>query len=699
MKWIMIIAFCFYARGCDINCSRAKRTFGLLADQNDRDALHVHLWNDMDREENYFPNIFSEVTTSAPQDTVNSVTVSALQQHTELPQEQYRKSDRDLYGKFYKLTPRKNKNVRPLNAKFYPSMMNYVANGYKPNVRIPSAIQLPPMVRQSLHEMFQNQNKPNYYTNVPRNKLPRLPSPIENDLIRIATGKIIANEPKPQKYHTFQLHEAMPGQKLLPPTRIPLFKPVPPPIKIVPIIDDDFTLMHVLPHRHMSRPHATHKSQPLQPAIFHPTTFQPDNTHPYPFHTTDFIGMYHFKAHDAMTPSSVAQLTAPTTSTTTMAAISTTDVPTTATTTAALPSSSTTPSTLHATYSRPTYPNVVYAVAATTERSNTTRPPRNRPNRNGQDEFRIMSINNKQRNGNQKGNSNTTTPRPTFGRRRPQRQKQKRRPLPGTKMNAQIKRPMTTITTTTERPHQQHSQKWNHRNETFRIVVAGADDMEFGDESSKTTSNPDQIAKQQEGVVYGRPIAALIVDPPNGTVEVNTPYSKQISNRNDQLDQPMEPTEPTNTEELMNLNRDIKRVLDVTSTSYTPIVTTMADDDDGDDIHNDPLLMENLNKNEMMPIVADNIFDRGDLLTETNTQKRTFTTVNRRSDNVDNVAVNVDSNAIDAKNTKPLNDDKYYKWYSRYAADNKRKYGRAIISEHFKKVEIEPNVAWVILPR
>lgn len=697
----MIIAFCFQVCGCDTNCNRVKRTLGLLDDTSEHDALHVHIWNDMEQEEHFFPNVFNQVTTPMPQE--RSATISALQKLRELPQELYRKSDRDLYGKFYKLNPRNNKNARPMNANanYYPSIMNYAPNGYQTNIRMQPPVKIPPMVRQSLYGMFQNYNQPNYYTNLHKKKKPRLPTPIESDLIRIASGKIIANEPKPQKYHTFQLHEAMPGQKLLPPTRIPLFKPVPPPLQIVPILDDDFAMMRIRPHRHSFRPHKSFQPHPPQPSIFHPTTFQqPNNTHPYPFHTTDFNqhSMTYFKAHDAVTPASV-QLTAPVTdaytitSTTVASPAATTDPLTTGTTTGNSPTSSP-----HVTYSNPTYPNVVYAVPATTESSNATRPVRHRKKNNGQGEFRIVSINNKLQNGN--------LTRPTYNRRRPLRQKQKR-PLQDTNGVAQLKPPLpdeqtdptttteaptTTTTTTTPPPTttEQPQHAPNHRNGPYRI------NMRYGQKKTKTTAEPKQ------DVVYGRPIEALIVDPPNSTVEMNPSYSKRISNRNDQL-------QPTNAQdnELINLNRDIKRVLEVTLKPEAPTTTSKSDDDD--DIHNDPLLMENLNKNEMLPIGAENIFDRN-LLSETHTQQRAFVdthtaaSVNRRSDNAaaasaDKGAADVNSNAIDAEKTKPMNEDKYYKWYSRYAADNQRKYGRAIISEHFKKVEIEPNVAWVILPR
>lgn len=697
MKWILMVVLCFHARGYAIDCGRVKRSFGLLADEKDRDAVHVHLWNDMDQEENYFPNIFGQGPPS--QEAVNSVTISALQQLSELPQEQYRKSDRELYGQFYKLNPRKHKNIRPPNSNFHP----HVPNGYKTNVRIQPVSKLPPIVRQSLYGMF-NQNQPNYYTNVHRKKRPWRPMPADSDIIRITGGKVIANEPKPLKYHTFQLHEALPGQKLLPPTRIPLFKPVPPPITLVPILDDDFTVIHLPPHRQLLPPEA--------PKL-HPTTFLPNNTHPYPFQTTDFNAnnMYLFNANDAMTPASV-QLTAPVTDsytastpTSTMAPSTITNPPTTATTTPA-PHSPTAPSTLHVTYSRPTYPNVVYAVRATTESSNSTQPSTIpiKHNRNAQDEFRIMSIS-KQRNGNKRGNLNATT-RPTFGRRRPlgqkQMQKQKRRPVHGASTIVQIKRPpmsmhtpMPMVTTMASTTSTGHGPKWNHQNGTFQTLNG----TNYGFKYQTTTPIAEQIrTPTQNGIVYGRPMEALIVDPPslpNATIEVNTPYSKQISNRNDEIEH------PTNAQEnvLMNLNRDIERVLAVTSTPEVPTATD-RDAADDDAIDSDPLLMENLNKNEMMPIASENIFD----VVESHTQKRAFadthTAVNRRSDNADNITTaDVDSNAIDADNTKPLDEDKYYKWYSRYAALNKRKYGRAIISEHFKKVEIEPNVAWVILPR
>lgn len=44
------------------------------------------------------------------------------------------------------------------------------------------------------------------------------------------------------------------------------------------------------------------------------------------------------------------------------------------------------------------------------------------------------------------------------------------------------------------------------------------------------------------------------------------------------------------------------------------------------------------------------------------------------------------------------NDHKYHDWFSTYAAKHKES-GRKIFSEHFRKVEIKPNVAWAIVPR
>lgn len=732
MKWIIVIAFCFRIYGCDINCNRTKRTLGdLLTGENIPNALHVHVWNDMNREEMFVPNIFGQMTTPQPpsqQDTIGA-TISPMQQPSELPQERFRKSDRDLYEMFYKLNPRKNKNIRPSNANFYPSIMNYVPNGYKTNIRVQPVSKLPPVVRQSMYGMFKSQNQhksPNYYTNVYRKKQPRLPTQIESNLIRFASGKVLANEPKPQNYHTFQLHEAMPGQILLPPTRIPLFKPVPPPIKIVPVLDD-FAVLRV-PQNQIYRP------QVQQSQLYHPTTFQqPNNTHPYPFHTTAFgpNKISYFNAYDAMTPNTW-QHTAPATDaykipTTTKASVmALIDATTTPSTTATTTDATTTMQTHHVTHSRPTYPNVVYAVPDTTtnststsEMNQNTRPPTNRKknNRNEHDEFRIMTIN-KQQNGNKKGTFNATT-RPTFVRRRPMRlkQKQKLKPLPGSSPIVQIRRP-STMTTKLTTEHPQFGEKLNQRNETdnrapFRIIVNSAEEnnvhpsinpMAYGNHKYQTTmaNGEQQKPPKQDSIIYGRPIEALIVDPPefqNGTIEVNTPYSKQISNRNDQTDQ--ENATNIDKEELNNLNRDIKRVLQVTMPPK--MSTELPTDDDNDDIDSDPLLMHNLNKNEMLPIAAKNIFDsetdnNGKTETETRAVNHNrHTAFKRRSDN--DTTIDVDSNAIDVENAKPFDENKYYKWYSRYAADNKRKYGRAIISEHFKKVEIEPNVAWVILPR
>lgn len=236
--------------------------------KEDESGIHLHFWNDMDNNNNYYPNIMKHIMaesmqktkTITPTDNTDSIhinlnelmpqpqpQVSPKNQlknallHT-LAMDEFRKSDQHLYGSNYKLYTDPLKQS-PFNWNYHPSAINYIPKAYDTNIN--NAVQLqaklvPAAAQQQrpslLNLMHSTKNFiQEYYTNLHKTK-----SKTETHVPKYS-GRLLANEPMPQEYRTFKMFEPVPRQIMLPPpssARIPEFKPVPPRLKIIPVIDE-----------------------------------------------------------------------------------------------------------------------------------------------------------------------------------------------------------------------------------------------------------------------------------------------------------------------------------------------------------------------------------------------------------------------------------------------------------------------------
>lgn len=704
----------------------------------DSDAIHLHIWNDLNNAENSYPNVLHKVEpTSRSGTNYNDNDLIDTNSRNAYPLEQFKKSDRDLYSLLYNLVGQKNQN--PL--KWNPTIVNYVPNILKSNIYT-YTFAPPTNTRPTLYDQYRHNARRirEYYTNIHKDKS----KDMTNSGYKFMRS-VMANEPTPQQYRTFQLYEPIPGQILLPPTQIPMFKPVPPPLKIIPVVDDYME----------QRPYKVYR--PVTPStVIRFTTPQ----------------MYPFYAHEAVTKASLRpfipvteQYQWPHTEPYSRYRPATTTIASNVLTTA---SSTTTSSGIGATVqsfstvpsvNRATYPSVVYAVTAAFNGNGFDDPQS--PNYNtlehdSRNEFGSDSHKNKF-NGDSdveyinKDEFDTMKLvsaeqlRPTYGKQHEQnqrrRQQQQHQQLNNNYVD-QIRSHANTFQSNhkytgqyTIRSKTNQTKQLNRypnasgftenvikRNLTGFSVVSNTD---LGRQRGKLTLNNNADASP-EPVVYGKYQPKAPVQPPEdsswaGTIQVSTAYSKNISNLSQD---PMLRNSSRSDREKMffDLANDINRILepsksnDSKKSSESDIRDVEMDDDDDDSDDNDsedddddimdhsPIIVDDLNEEENikklmqtdLALGTSNV-DRSDQFInkdDNNSPNKEYATVNENDESALNA--NGDSNNQD-KATR--NDDKYYNWYSNYAAEKNRKYGRAVISEHFKKVEIEPNVAWVILPR
>lgn len=233
----------------------------------DESVIHLHIWNDMNSSKNFYPNLMKHIMTDTMQkesthstsqtDNSDGIHINLnepLQQSQVSPENllknallktltmEFRKSDQNLYGSYNKLTSERF-NQNPIDLNYHPSMINYIPQVFDTNMN--NAIPMKStQQRPRLYNRMPTANKflQSYYTNLHNTKPRSVIDAVGYEIGGLPkySGRLLANEPMPQQYHTFKMFEPVPRQIMLPPpiTGIPEFKRVPPRLKIIPVIDD-----------------------------------------------------------------------------------------------------------------------------------------------------------------------------------------------------------------------------------------------------------------------------------------------------------------------------------------------------------------------------------------------------------------------------------------------------------------------------
>lgn len=803
---------------------RVARTLGFDSKETD-DGVHLHIWNDMNNKDNYYPNLF-RMNEAQPQQTTNSPIISSdsnsihinmdnvmspspmqqLSPHTALKNalinsiDDFRKSDRDLYEALYKLNTNQNKNQMAWN--YYPSVANYIPKTYATNLNtisppISSLQSISPMLhsqiftrpivvaasalRPSLLEQMHSTRHliQNYYTNLGRARPKSVLDAVGYEIGGIPrySGRLMANEPTPQRYQSFQMYEPLPRQVMMPPpiTRIPQFKPVPPRLKIIPVVEE------YLENQSNYINHYNHRAQawkmlqnyrypvappvklipfnmneaitkmPIQPFIPATELYRQPSTEPYQFYR----------------PTTASPTPAPTINTF-------------------------------------TYPSVVYAQPSSQNSNsfhyNDDGAP---PNAAHDNEIAPNSIVNEfdlatytfKHDPTKIPKSNATSAkktvsveesRPTFHDNEVAHQKQHQQPqqIPQTNAGNEI------FNYTNKNAHKKlnstrkllHSNNDTVKNDVVKLNITGfrvADNASDDSNSVKpnrrksgkgkigSNSPTNDSAKKAKDVTlsYGDLTSDALEEQPVGSVssdsiQLSTTYSKQTSNIrrptsrvNEMLKNHVFDSHSQN-KLLTQLTNDVSKALSTSQKS------NRADDDqrymESSEIEKkaeEPFLItvfaENESvKNNMQNDLAENgqhsDVDRSDsfassahenhqtsnslvqridydsewnnaeeatdahkhhnhsLHTESemvtvhanNSETSQLTAIDRSNNKSNSTQVNQNNSA-----SKETANEKYLKWFNGYAAEKNQKHGRPVISEHFKRVEIEPNIAWVIVPK
>lgn len=276
MKWILLMVMVSFPQThCDqgdfkneISTGDENKAMGFGSNE-DESVIHLHIWNDMDSSKNFYPNLMKHImtesmqkeSTQSPSQADNSDAIhinlnEPILQAQVSPENllknallktltmEFRKSDQNLYGSYNKLASERF-NQNPIDWNYHPSMINYIPKAFDTNTNTNNAVPMKStQQRPSLYNRMPTANKfvQSYYTNLHKTKPKSIIDAVGYEIggLPKCSGRLLANEPMPQQYHTFKMFEPVPRQIMLPPpiVGIPEFKRVPPRLKSIPVIDD-----------------------------------------------------------------------------------------------------------------------------------------------------------------------------------------------------------------------------------------------------------------------------------------------------------------------------------------------------------------------------------------------------------------------------------------------------------------------------
>lgn len=267
--------------------NRNTRLLGFDSDEDD-DGIHLHIWNDLTKQKNFYPNLMRYVEEEERAKSLNGPSLSSISSTPSyiennsneirypvdsdellpkpLPQlatvqntlknailhtldlEDYQKSDQHSF----KINKNRQNNNSPLKldylssigSSYIPKIYETHSNNVFPLKTIASTAKgaAESSSRPTLHEQLFPRKPPNieYYTNKPKDRPQTVIESIGYEIGGLPkySGRLLANEPLPQQSGTFKMFEPVPRQIMMPPPRIPEFKPVPPRLKIIPVVSE-----------------------------------------------------------------------------------------------------------------------------------------------------------------------------------------------------------------------------------------------------------------------------------------------------------------------------------------------------------------------------------------------------------------------------------------------------------------------------
>lgn len=792
MKWILLVWLSIQCMDCDRNGvmsvgsttadGRGARTF---KSNEDESGVHLHFWNDLNNRDNFYPNIMqhlmdesshSDSSATSPEKP-NSLHINLNEL---LPQAQpqvspqnllrhailqtlalgdYRKSDQNLYGTLYNLNADRYKQS-PLSWNYHPSAINYIPKAYDTNLNSvppgPTKPMLPvePVARATLQNQMRNTNHfvHDYYTNLHKPKPNSLLGSMGYEIGGLPrySGRLLANEPMPQMYRTFKMFEPVPRQIMMPPptTRIPEFKPVPPRLKAIPVIDEYLDL----------RPNTV--VPPMTPIQTSPPMILPwalskpaDRSKPsyiYPVQTKQ-MQLIPFQFGEAITDAPLRKFIPQT-------ELAQVEPSTEAYSPNIAPVRS--PKITANSFSPP-----ALAEAAPSQNAylpikqnhkpynvNIQRQPElnDQITMNGYQNGTKLQMFGKKEHANQyiyelmQMNQMGVEP-PNFVSLEDSRSTfdTKQQPQPIDNYVDRAKKRVYKKRKIARKPQPLHDKIIN---DVIKLNVTGFRNSSEDNRVGKTSGPFGNIdTKKESKAKYGDKLYGKVrlhashEYPIDGgaaeSIQFSHAYSRQTTNVPHYESAPAIDDQESIVIKLANdmKNAVLNSLANNTETGLignyegvddspkNPFLISLMDNDDRARYGSDDHLIDldrdksdtfdgmslNDNNSSIQRIDHDWTSNRKDFV-RVNVNKREDRNHNQNDTNASDVsnmlehdssghgAASAQSELSNANNTS--NDDKYLKWFSNYAEQNK-KHGRTVISEHFKKVEIEPNISWVILPR
>lgn len=753
--------------------NRGGRTL-LGSEETDKDGIHLHIWNDMNNKNNYYPNLMRHIAKESLNDdstSLHSTASSSEAKHLHvniheliptlqsqistrnsikhllvqtLGLDEFQNSDHSLMESVNELNPNHikptaiNWNYHPMGISSIPKMNDRnLMNAISPN-------QSKSTIRKSRHDQirttpnFVHDYHSNLYTNKPKSVLDMVGYEIGG--LPKYSGRLLANEPMPQEYRTFKMFEPVPRQIMLPPPtgRIPMFKPVPPRLKIVPIIDEYLTKANSIDYTPKTLPWKllTEPIEKMKPNVLLPAPINSVQIIPFKLSeaitlpsTQKFISNNEYNRIESNTPTYHKSLLMPDTE-----AIKNHQVT----------SASKHINNLHVQQSY--MPNNM--INTQYKHSNDIKSLVNVNNQQQQQQQQHLHIGEHANKMKLKNNISVMSKKPVS-------QDNTRSIFNTMGLSSQNKSDIVDVMN--KNPHKKTktiTKKPSHEktfNDVIKLNVTGfhnGNDDYIRNSKSSSLKN-DLIKKESHEQImiddesFGlrlkthkqHPIDSVSAD----SIQLSQTYSQQTTNV------------PTNQQSKSTINKsntvieqlanDVKNVL-LTSQGHVSQLTEFDDSDGGEggttttqdpfliavydqhdramhgDFNDDLDIAESETRRKHINTTIQRIDhgwnDDGQYNFKSSINKQNETNQNQYDTNskIQSINHNINNNSIGTttpningiqfESTVSTNlslfDEKYSKWFNKYAKE-KKEHGRTVFSEHFRKVEIEPNISWIVLPR
>lgn len=730
-----------------------KSSQSTLNGAQNEDDIHLYIWNDLNNRDNFYPNLMKYVRDEsdmmAPSQSQLYTGVSDLDEVLPVSMPIRSPLTDSMKSAIFQTVNAEHlrKNDDTINNKYYRNINDKRWNGLR-------STPIEPLEKRTTFNRLKMGVKKSlpieYYTNKSMRKSESIIKTMGYEIGGLPkySGRLLADEPLPQYHHTFRMFEPVPRQLMLPPTfnNIPEFKPVPPRLTIIPVIDD-YLNSEDLAHKEYVLKEPMNGSQrtltnseqkltkpsvqmipfvaaeaitrmPIRNFIQETEEFLEATTKPYHYYMNrnSIIAEHAIKT---TTEPSVIQDIRPTFF---GSGIQTTPY-------ADRSRSSTLPNVVYAQsqttspiwYGATDYNKLLSALAKTQAKLHGKQKSQYSNNMEENEEIHSFSdqeqkqieqkheetrlVQNAQEHvpKNRTGGPPARNKTQTLSGKRKVAQRGKKHFLTRLNVNDVRTSSVTHIPLDNKTSRSLYAAHSPERDPllpfgTYVIDSSPADSIQLSKTYSKQTSN----VREGDNVLMNRPIdpnISLKVDDHNKTTTEESPFLIAVyDNNSNRLITTNKTSEDIDRSDAL-VNDTITQSHDIPDEHKTTNWSVVRRTNGTNAQRTNRKKQSQLQQKNIVQSILNNENKPASNHRYTNISTNHLVNSNATKRNTTASAEQRTMDASGNVTTVPtLNEHKYYDWFSAYAEKSKN-YGRQIFSEHFKKVEIEPNVAWVTVPR